>query len=373
LILLGLLAAASVPAAGEELDRIVLRVNDQIVTLRQYEERRDARLQAISAASDLSITDRRQAATDAGKATMHEIFQELLILSRAQQLHIEATPAKIDRAVDQTRRRYGIESDEEFERAIVESGGTMAQFRDRMARNILYSEVMQHEVSPKVKVDDEEVPRYWRAHPDEFAVPEQRHVEEAVIRDDSGLGVEERERRAAAIRDALVGGQSLADAVGGDENVLTLDHEWIEKGALDATLEAAVWELPAGGVGGPVPARGGLHVLRVVEIRPATQKPLEAVREEILNKLRDQQFESESVKFVDDLAAHAYIVEKLPPDAEGYRDATTGDRDPLRALLRGKEHGAPGADGAVDPATSTPESETTTAPPDPSPAQIRRK
>lgn len=337
LVLLSLTVLLARPAHAEDVDRVVLRVNDQITTLREYQERRDERLQSIAAASDLSLDARRQLAADAGKAAMNEIFEEMLILSRAQQLHIEATPAKIDRAVDQARQRYGIDTEEEFERALVQSGGTIALFRDRMARNILFSEVMQHEVASKINVDDEEIPRYWRSHPDEFVVPEQRHVEEAVIRDDSGLAADERAQRAAEIRTALLEGTPLTEAVDGDENVIVLDHEWIEKGTLDATLETAAWELDAGGVSEPIAARGGLHVLHVIEIRPSSRKPIESVREEILGKLRDEQFETESRKFLEQLANTAYIVERLPEDAVGYRSEMSGSRDPLRELLRGAD------------------------------------
>jgi parvulin-like peptidyl-prolyl isomerase len=334
---LALLVGAA--AAGEEINRVVLRVNDRIATLHEYEERRESRLAALASASELAVEERRRLAAEAGRATMRELFEELLILSRAQQLHVEATPAKVDRAVDQARRRFGFESDEELAEALSRSGGTMTEFRDRMARNILFSEVVQKEVTPHVEVDDEEVARYWRDHPEEFAVPERRQVREAVVRDDGGRPPAERAELARRIRDALVAGRSLAEAVAeagaGEGDVLVLDHEWIERGTLDATLEAAVWELAAGGVAGPLPARGGLHVLHLVAVEPAGQKPLESVREQVLARLREVRFEAESREFLDELAHSAYVVERLPEDAVGYRDVAPVERDPLRELLRG--------------------------------------
>jgi len=330
------------PAAGEEINRIVLRVNDKIATLRDFEERKGERLEAVAAATELSLEDRRRLAAEAGRATMREIFEELLVVSRAQQLRIEATPAKIDRAVDQARRRFGIESDEEFAAALRQSGATMEAFRDRMARSILLSEVIQREVSPRVQVEDEEVSRYWREHPEEFGVPEKRRVEEAVVRDDTGLSAEEVSARARSIRDALIAGGTVAEAAAGaGDDVLVLDHEWIERGTLDATLEAAVWELGAGGVAGPLPARGGLHVLHLREIQPPSQQPLEEIRPQILARLQNEEFDRLSVEYLDELAQTAFIVERLPEDAVGYREAVSAARDPLRDLLRGAEK-APG-------------------------------
>jgi parvulin-like peptidyl-prolyl isomerase len=349
-----LLVSLAVPAAGEEINRIVLRVNDKIATLHDYVERRESRLAAIAAESSLSVDDRRKLSAEAGRTTMRELFEELLILSRAQQLRIEATPAKIDRAIDQARRRFGIESDEEFAAALAQSGGTMEAFRERMARNILFSEVVQKEVSPKVKVDDEEAARYWREHPEEFAVPEQRRVHEAVVREDSSLAAEARGALAVRLRDAVIAGRSVAEAMadaGAEGEVLVIDHEWIERGTLDAGLEAAVWELAVGGVAGPMPARGGLHVLHLLEIRPPSVRPLEQVREQILNRMQEQQFDRLSVEFLDELARNALIVERLPEDAVGYRAAEVGERDPVRALLRREGASSSSKDREAESAT----------------------
>jgi parvulin-like peptidyl-prolyl isomerase len=362
---LALAVLLAAPAAGEEINRIVLRVNDRIATLREYEERRESRLAAISAAAELSVEERRRLAADAGRSTLRELFEELLVLSRAQQLRIEATPAKIDRAVDQARRRFGIETDEEFAYALASSGGTMAEFRERMARNILFSEVVQREVTPRVKVDDEEAARYWREHAEEFVVPERRQVEEAVVRDDTARSPAERAELARRIRDALIAGGTVAEAVrelDGESDVLVLDHEWIERGTLDPQLEAAVWELAAGGVAGPLPARGGLHVLHLLAVEPPSQQPLESVRPQILARLQEAQFDVKSREFLDELARAAYVVERLPEDAAGYRDVVSAERDPVRELLRGA---APevAPDAAPEPPTPEPDAAAPSPPP----------
>src|SRR5690606_35627731 len=108
-----LLGAAAAPA--EEVTRIVLRVNDRIATLQEYESRRDDRLQMIAAAQGIDEAERRRLVEEVGKATMKEIFDELLILSRAQQLRVIVTRDQVNRALAATRERYGLASDAEFE------------------------------------------------------------------------------------------------------------------------------------------------------------------------------------------------------------------------------------------------------------------
>jgi parvulin-like peptidyl-prolyl isomerase len=351
-----LAAALAAPAAGEEIARIVLRVNDRIATLADYAKRRDARLAAVARAGNLAAEERRQLAAEAGRSAMRELFEELLVLSRAEQLRLEASPAEIDRAVESARRRFGIESDEEFERGLVESGSSIGEFRARMAQNLLFNEVLQREIQPRIKLDEEEIARYWRERPDEFRTPERRKVEEVVVRDATGTP-EERRALAVALRDRLVAGESIADALaaeGAGERALVLDHGWIERGTLDAALETVAWELAAGGVGGPIDGRGGLHVLRVVELEASRVRALDEVRTAIDAKLREGRFEQEAAEYLDELAAKAFVVEQLPPDAVGYRTVPAGERDPVRALLRGS--GAPSAPEKAPAEESSPAS-----------------
>jgi hypothetical protein len=153
-LLVLLLAVAPRPAVGaEEVNRIVLRVNDHIVTLVDYLARRNARVEAIAAAPELALEQRRQLIAEAGRATLQELFEEALVLSRAKQLKLEPSPGEIDRALDGMRRRFGIQSDEEFARALAQTGATLADMRRRAARNLLFSKVVQQEVQPRIKVE----------------------------------------------------------------------------------------------------------------------------------------------------------------------------------------------------------------------------
>src|SRR6187455_1976343 len=151
-----LVATIAAPAArAEEVNSIILRVNDEISTLYDYQERRDARLAAISEAKALAPEERKKYVEEAPRATMREILDELLLLSRARQLVIEPGPGEIDEAMDATRQRMGIPSEEAFRAALEASHMTIADYRDRTSRSIKANQVIQREVNPRVAVPDE--------------------------------------------------------------------------------------------------------------------------------------------------------------------------------------------------------------------------
>ncbi|HSM51597.1 MAG TPA: peptidyl-prolyl cis-trans isomerase [Thermoanaerobaculia bacterium] len=332
LLSLLLLTAAAAPA--EEVNRIVLRVNDRIATLREYESRRDDRRQMIASAQGLGEAERRQLVEEAGRAAMKELFDELLILSRAQQLRVIVTRDQVNRALAASRERYGLASDQEFEAALAEAGLRLDDYRVRLEKQLQWQEVIGREVQPRVKVDEEAVQRFYRENADRFRVPERIEVQEIVVLegarpDPEGLGA-----LAAEIHGRLVAGEGMAEVAaayaGRGETSALVDLGWVQRGELDAALEEVAWALASGEVSAPVPARGGLHILRVAAREPAGMRPLVEVRAQIEAAEETRQYDREMERYLAELAARAFVSESLPPDAAGYRElAPPVEIDPL--------------------------------------------
>ncbi len=322
--LLSLLLLAAGAAGAVESNRIVLRVNDRIATLREYESRREERLGMILHDPGLGESERRQLVEEVGRATMKELFDELLILSRAQQLRIIVTRDQLARAMTSTRERYGLSSEAEFAAALAQSGLSIDLYRARLEKQLQWQEVIGREVQPRIKVDEEAVQRFYREHVEEFRIPERIELQELVVREQARPDAEALAALAAQIRDRLAAGEAIADvaashAASGETSGL-VELGWVQRGELDAALEGAAWALEPGEVSAPIPARGGLHILRVVAREPARVRPLQEVRERIEMIEENRQYEQEMKRYLAELTARAYIAENLPSDAVGYRE-----------------------------------------------------
>ena len=99
---------------------------------------------------------------------------------------------------------------------------------------------------------------------------------------------------------------------------------------------SVAWDLQAGDVAEAVSARGGLHVLKMLEREPASVEPFEDVRDAIERAERGRLFQEDSALYIEELAEAAYIVERLPEEAVGYRPVATQslDADALGLLSR---------------------------------------
>jgi parvulin-like peptidyl-prolyl isomerase len=356
-IALALSALPVVVLRAEEVNAIILRVNDEITTLYDYQERKKARERAI-VESDLPGEERQQLLADAGKATMREILDEMLLLSRARQLIIEPSKAELDEAMDGTRNRMNLATEESFAAALRSAGMTLDDFRERTSRSIRVNGVIQREVRSKVEVDDEWLQRAYRERQEEFRIPAKAKVQEIVIPAEKLSGEKAREV-AEAMRVALSGGESMVDVVarlGGDEATGPVDLGWVEAGELAPALEAAVAGLVAGGVSSPVEARGGLHLLQVMERTESSIRPFSEVKDELGAQEHNRRFEEQMRKYLADLEDHAYLLETLPPEAVGYREAIRENpNDPLAAFAP-KRDTPPKPPAAVEPIAPKPNS-----------------
>src|SRR6185436_7723344 len=150
---------------AEMLNRIVLRVNDQIATLYDYEQRRSNMARDILRQQDIDEEERRGLLADVGELAYKDLYEELLVESRAGQLGIEVADAQIAEQLEQMKQNFGIQTDEDFAAALAQSGLTAEQLRERLRRDLRAREVMGREVQSRVKVDEDDLRRiYQRDH-----------------------------------------------------------------------------------------------------------------------------------------------------------------------------------------------------------------
>lgn len=362
-LLLALLFAPAVLPA-EVLNRVVLRVNDQIATLYDYERRRAELTQEIVRRTQ-DPEERRRLLAGVGEATFKDMYEELLLESRAEQLAVEVSEAQIQQGIANMKQNFGIENDEQFAAALAQSGMTEAALREQLRRNIRMREVMGREVQSRIQVDEEDLRRVYRRDIEQFRQPEQLQLREVVVLEEGGLPAGERAQVAQQIRQAVAGGKSLADAVaehaakGAASNVIEIG--WVSPGDLDPGLEAAVWKLPAGAVSEPVAGRGGLHILQVIERRESRVPTFAEVQQQIEQRERERVYREELDKYMAELEKTSLVVANPPAEAEGFRrllsERPAADDPALADFVRRDANpevpGDPGALPEPKPVTNT--------------------
>lgn len=364
-----ILAFALAPALGAEvLNRIVLRINDQIATLYDYQQHREDLVRDILR-REQDGGERQRLLGQAAELAYADLFRELLLQSRADQLGVEITDAQVDATVSQIKQNNNLKTDDDFKAALAQSGLTEAQLRAQIRKQLRVQEVRGREVQGRVKVDEEDLRRYYRKNLEQFRQPEQLQLREAVVLDEGGLSAADRQRLAAEIRTKVQGGASLADAVADTAKKGTtsnaIDLGWVSSGDLDKNLEAAVWKLPKGAVSEPVQARGGLHLVQVLDRRESRVPPFSEVQDAIKAREQERAFRQETAKYMVELEKKSLIVANPPAEAANYRRVLAADTADLND--QGGSLNVPSGNPAAAPATgvttgTTPSTSTTAEP-----------
>ena len=347
-VLVALLAMAVLPVAGQlspgSENRVVLRVNDRIATLYDYERAVSGQIDDVRRAPGLTERERQELVTDAGRLVMKALFEELLLMSRADQLSVVVDESEVDEQVRATREQFGLESDEQFRQALAQQGMREEDFRAQIRKRLRSNIVRGREVAPRVVLEDEDLRRFYRENEERFRVPERARFEEIVVLE-ATVPADRMAPLAALARTRLMSGGTAAEVAEGlGEGVTAVDVGWVTPGDLAPALDAVAWDLEVDSVADAVAARGGLHVLKMLERTPATIQPFEEVRDAIQMEERNRLFTEEYDLYLVELAEAAYIVERLPEGAEGYRpvEAPSLDADALGLL-------APFGPGAREP------------------------
>jgi peptidyl-prolyl cis-trans isomerase SurA len=322
LLSLLLLPALAPGLRAEPLNRVVLRINDQIATLYDYDQRRQEFVRDVSH-REMEAEERQRLLTQAPEIVFKDMFQDLLLESRAHQLAIEVSDNQVDAAVAQMKQNFGIKTDADFAAALAQSGLTEAQLRDQIRAQLRVREVMEKEVRSRIKLDEEDLRRYYRKNLEQFRVPEQFHLREVVVLDESPAAAEDRGAAAQAIRQAVAAGKPLADANAEFQKKGVTSNEvdlgWVSPGDLDPALEAAAWKLKPGQISEPVAGRGGLHLLFAAEHRDSRIPPFSEVSSVIQSRESDRVYNQEVTKYLAELEQKSLIVTDPPAEAAGFR------------------------------------------------------
>jgi parvulin-like peptidyl-prolyl isomerase len=275
-------------AEGELVNAIVAIVDNLPVTKMEV----DARVAPLE--RDPKVTPEQYGAE--WEKAREALIDEQLLLQEAKRQKIEIDPLEVN---DEIKRLKEAGVDAEKNRDLL---------RDRlMVQRLLIGLQSAREVAPQ------EVAAYYEKHPDEFVLPERRHVLLMTIPardfDDGKAGAK---RKAEEVLGRLKKGEDFADVVkkispgaaaekGGDQG-------WVKKGAFFKALDDAVFRLNPGEVGELVEAPDAYLVVKVIGVQPPSRQSLAEARPAILERLQAERRQERSKELVERLRRNASIV-----------------------------------------------------------------
>ena len=137
-------AAVSAPHA-EIIEQILVKVNGEIFTKTDLEQRQIAALrqkgQPIDLKSDPSNAQLRKALDEITPQIMVDAIDEMVIVQRGKELGYTLADAQFKSVVDNIRKENMIDTDEQFQAALKAENMTLADLRRNLERQMIYQRV----------------------------------------------------------------------------------------------------------------------------------------------------------------------------------------------------------------------------------------
>jgi parvulin-like peptidyl-prolyl isomerase len=345
LLLVPSLALAAEALRAETVERVVAKVNGQIITLSEFQNRQIAAAQAAR----IDPNGVGQFLRQNNAKILQDAIDEILILQKAEDSGIKAPSAWIDDAIEGIKKENKITGDEQMQDALAREGLTLAELRGNIERGVLRRIVMQRDVQPKIEASDAEVKaEYERIKASEFTKAATVSLQEILIAEDKG-GLALAHEVVAKARggedfQALARSYSSAPsrANGGELGQLS-------QGDMSPALEKAAFALGVGEISEPLQVEGGYRVLRVTAKTTGSTTPFETVKERVRDRVMMSRFDKAYDDYMADLRKNAVIdlrVREVPLQLTGPIPEGTL-REALEPLAPGFEATAPGAPAAA--------------------------
>jgi peptidyl-prolyl cis-trans isomerase SurA len=295
------LLAAAPSFAGELIESVIARVNDQPITHSEFENRCTVE---IRGAQDVA----------ARRRVLDEMIQEKLLEERAKQLEVQATDAEVEEAVERVKRQYNLATDAEFDAALAQTKLTRDELKNQLRQTITMQKVVGREVTGKINMNDDVLRLEYERRKDElYRTPEHAHVYEIQLRF-SAQDAEARQAAANKIEEArgkIAAGASFADVAKqyseGNAKDRGGDLGTVSKGELLPALDSAVFSDPPQEYPAPVLLPGSAHLFRVTDRTPAGYKPFAEVRADLQKRLSENIYDKHFNEYVQRLRKEAFV------------------------------------------------------------------
>ena len=356
LLLLPSVLLAAPLAHAETVERVVAKVNGQIITLSEFQGRQLAAAQAARVdASTVGAFLRKN-----NSKILQDAIDEILLLQRAEDADLKPPALYVDEVIGQVRKEHNLSSQQELEAALAREGLTLGELRRNVERRILREMIIRRDIEPKMTVSDADLrAEYERVRDGQYTTPAKIALQEIVVKDDAGgqASAQELATKAQAGEDfaALAKAHSAAPTGGHGGDVGE-----VAETDMNPDLRKVVLALAIGGVSQPMRIEGGYRIVKVTARTAALVTPFENARDALRERLMMSRFEKEYDAYVQELRKNAQIelrVREVPlqltgpiPEGSLLEGLETGVGGPAMAGANAAHAAAPAAAAPAAPA-----------------------
>jgi parvulin-like peptidyl-prolyl isomerase len=295
---------------GDSVDRVVASVDGNPIT--------NFDLQNPGTGGPNSLTGNNPAGGIDPESTLKQLIAQQLLDQEAQKYADRVDEADVDRYIQQLEEQNHI-TDAQLRTQLQAEGSSYESFRKGAFKQVEALEMVQREVRAKIQVPDSEIEAYYKSHPEEFTVNEEKYrLAQILIPVAAGAPpdkVAAAQKKASDVRALAVKGKDFGELARqySEDDSKDKGGELGEFNPADLNdqIAAAIKTTKPGDIAPLVHTRYGFHVIKVEEHQEAGTQPLAAVKEQIHEKLVNEHAKDKFEQWVDQDLAKQHDIETV--------------------------------------------------------------
>ena len=321
-----LVAALAIPVRAQIIERVLVKVNGDILTQTELEERQTAAIRARMGTDFKpemlnNNAELKKAVDEVTPQLLVDAIDELLLLQMGKEKGYHLSDEQFQAWLDNLRKEQNLGDEQKFQAALKQEGMTIDDLRKNVERQFLVGQVQRDEVGSKLTITEEEARQYYLTHKQQFAEAATVTLREILIEvptstqgGQAGVNVakqDEAEAQAAALRTRLLAGEDFAklaaevSASPSKANGGLIGP--INVAEVSASLQQVISKMKPGDITEPLRTNKGVQILKLEMLKPASIPPFESVRDLVADRVHDARQQTEVRKFMARVRGQALI------------------------------------------------------------------
>ncbi|PIQ99408.1 MAG: hypothetical protein COV66_11710 [Nitrospinae bacterium CG11_big_fil_rev_8_21_14_0_20_45_15] len=297
------------PSVAMVYDRVVAKVNSEIITMSAVYEREHPFRQMMSRTGE-KIPPRDELL----KQILDIIIEEKLQIQHGKKLGIQVEEDRVEAALNDVKEDNGI-NEEQMKMMLEKEGRTIEQYKDQIRNQLIMGQVARYQFGRNLVVKDSLIEKYYERTKKDYWVAGKISVRHILFILDDALTdqeIEVKRKRAEMVLAEIRSGKSFEEMArlysedvsassGGEIGTL-------QKGRMVPEFDKAAFALKEGGVSDIVKTQFGFHIIKVDKVFPGHTKPLDdKLREKLKNLILKKATEEKYKEWVQKLKKDAFI------------------------------------------------------------------
>ena len=306
-----------VPVGAEVVDKIIAVVNNEVITLAEFNKSIEPYLKNIE--DNYKGKDKEAIINQTKEVFLKRLVDSLLIEQEAKKAGrgMEIKDEEVmDVIKDMIAKRKS--NMEDFKNSLAHEGNSLESLKKDIRSQMMRMRLLRREIKSKVIVSDEEIGEYYNKNRQDYEGKEAVRLKQIFLAIPAKADKKTKAKikaEAQQLRKRVLAGepfellavqysQGPGAAQGGDIG-------FVEKGTIIAAVDSVAFNLPIEQVSEVIESSIGFHIIKIVDKKGAGLKPIAAVREEIKTKIEDEKLEKKYEEWITSIRKKSFIEIKM--------------------------------------------------------------